>query len=379
MLEFALLCGALIKSCIHLFDSYKGHISPKFCHPNLDQTQARSKAVFCLYSRMVKTFDCIKCGGHHVRTINRNCKMEKDKDTPVDANSQILQELRNLSGRMTQMEDKMEALGSTVSSPARSKTSSMSPQRSPATSQRSQAMRSPEQDLILPSLSTLRQSRSVQEQVDTRICELQGLDKGKFKLQRGGSETIWVKKEVASPHNHVLGGSSKNRVNYDNLTISQWVSGFATIIRDESDLSIKNQMLEYLAEIIEDSHDFGWGLRKARMQCYCVRWRRAELHGTKPKRLTVFSELTLIGRPPYLKVHIVTKSRAPKTNQCHVGIIRKILALIRAIMTLVADCICTFVAIAIHRAKVRHICLKTARKQKTSSQSKTTMKTIAFL
>ena len=81
---------------------------------------------------MVKTFDCIKCGGHHVRPINRNCKMEKDKDTPVDANSQILQELRNLSGRMTQMEDKMEALGSTVSSPARSKTSSMPPQRSPA-------------------------------------------------------------------------------------------------------------------------------------------------------------------------------------------------------------------------------------------------------
>ena len=211
---------------------------------------------------MVKTFDCIKCGGHHVRPINRNCKMEKDKDTPVDANSQILQELRNLSGRMTQMEDKMEALGSTVSSPARSKTSSMSPQRSPATSQRSQAIRSPEQDLILHTLSTLRQSRSIQEQVDTRIRELQGLDKGKFKSQRGGSETIWVKKEVAWPHNHVLGGSSKNRVNYDNLTISQWVSGFATIIRDESDLSIKNQMLEYLAEIMEDSHDFGWAAAK---------------------------------------------------------------------------------------------------------------------
>ena len=156
----------------------------------------------------------------------------------------------------------MEALGSTVSSPARSKTSTLSPQRSPATSQRSQAMHSPEQDLLLPTLSTLRQSRTVQEQVDTRIRELQGLDKGKFKSQRGGSETIWVKKEVAWPQNHVLGGSSKNRINYDNLTISQWVSGFATIIRDESDLSIKNQMLEYLAEIMENSHDFGWAAAK---------------------------------------------------------------------------------------------------------------------
>ena len=70
------------------------------------------------------------------------------------------------------------------------------------------------------------------------------------------------KKEVAWPHNHVLGGSSKNRISYDNLTMSQWVSGFATIVRDESDLSIKNKMLEYLADIMEDSHDFGWAATK---------------------------------------------------------------------------------------------------------------------
>ena len=47
-------------------------------------------------------------------------------------------------------------------------------------------------------------------------------------------------------------------MNYDNLTMSQLVSGFATIIRDESDLSVKNKMLEYLSDIMEDSHDFGW-------------------------------------------------------------------------------------------------------------------------
>ena len=143
---------------------------------------------------MVKTLDCIKCGGNHVRPINRNGKMEKVKDTPVDTNSQILQELKHLSGRMTQMEDKMEALGSTASSPTRSKTSSILPQRSAAVSQRSSAIRSPDEDLLLPTLTTLRQSRALQDQVDTRIRELQGLDKGKFKSQRGGSETVWVKK-----------------------------------------------------------------------------------------------------------------------------------------------------------------------------------------
>ena len=212
---------------------------------------------------MVKTFDCNKCGGHHVRPINRNCKVEKNKDEPMDMNSQILKELKNLSGRMTQMEDKMEAMGSTSSSPVKSNISSLSPQKSPPASQRSRPpIGSPDQDLLLPTLATLRQSRTIQDQVDTRIRELHGIEKGKFKSQRGGSETIWVKKEVAWPHNHVLGGSSKNRVTYDNLTISQWVSGFATIIRDENDLATKNKMLEYLSEIMEDSHDFGWSAAK---------------------------------------------------------------------------------------------------------------------
>ena len=83
---------------------------------------------------MGKTFDCNKCGDHHVRPINRNCRLEKNKDEPMDMKSQILKELKNLSGRMTQMEDRMEALGSTSSSPVKSHTSSLSPpasQRSP--------------------------------------------------------------------------------------------------------------------------------------------------------------------------------------------------------------------------------------------------------
>ena len=128
----------------------------------------------------------------------------------MDMNSQILKELKNLSGRMTQMEDRMEALGSTSSSPVKSHTSSLSPQKSPLTIQRSRpSIGSPDQDLLLPTLATLRQSRTIQNQVDTHIRELQGIEKGKFKSQRGRSETIWVKKGIAWPHNHVLGGGVK--------------------------------------------------------------------------------------------------------------------------------------------------------------------------
>ena len=61
----------------------------------------------------------------------------------------------------------------------------------------------------------------------------------------------------------MLSGNAKSRVTYDNLSLSQWVSGFATIIKDEQDLETKNKMLEYLAEIMEDSHDFGFSAAKA--------------------------------------------------------------------------------------------------------------------
>ena len=56
--------------------------------------------------------------------------------------------------------------------------------------------------------------------------------------------------------------TSKSRVSYDSLSISQWVSGFAMIINDEPDIDVKQNMLEYLSEIMEDSHNFGWGAAK---------------------------------------------------------------------------------------------------------------------
>ena len=86
--------------------------------------------------------------------------------------------------------------------------------------------------------------------------------KGKCKSQHGGSETVFVKKEIPWPQNYILGGSTKSRVSYDNLSISQWVSGFASIIRDKKDLNVKQCMLDYLAEIMDDSHDFGWKTAK---------------------------------------------------------------------------------------------------------------------
>ena len=202
---------------------------------------------------MVKTFDCNNCGGNHPRPINRNCKVGKEEaNATMDTNAQILHELKNLNVRMTTMEQKVHSLDE-QSSPARSSRSTAS--KDPADEQ--------DEELILPMISSLRSSRRIQDEVDDRIKELQMLShKGKCKSQRGGSETVFVKKEIPWPQNYILGGSSKNRVSYDNLSISQWVSGFASIIRDEKDPNVKQCMLDYLTEIMDDSHDFGWKTAK---------------------------------------------------------------------------------------------------------------------
>ena len=47
-------------------------------------------------------------------------------------------------------------------------------------------------------------------------------------------------------------------MSYDSLNWCQWVAGFATIAREEQNVEIKNSMLEYLTEIMEDANHFGW-------------------------------------------------------------------------------------------------------------------------
>ena len=102
-------------------------------------------------------------------------------------------------------------------------------------------------------MNFLKTSKHIQSQVYHRLQELSSIaEKGNFKSQRGGSETLFVAKQVPWPQNKVLEGSSKNRVSYDNLSIYQWISGFSTIAREEGNFEVKNQMLDYLSDIMDD-------------------------------------------------------------------------------------------------------------------------------
>ena len=115
-----------------------------------------------------------------------------------------------------------------------------------------------EDDGVIPTTAFLKTSKGIQSAVDRRLQQLASLnEQGMFRSQRGGQDQIAVKHKIPWPQNHILAGTSKNRVTYDSLSTFQWVSGFCTIIKDESNVATKNAMLEYMSELMEDAQDFG--------------------------------------------------------------------------------------------------------------------------
>ena len=141
-------------------------------------------------------------------------------------------------------------------------------QRSQATHAASAATVNPSpiqlEEVLVPLVAALQGTPHIQAEVDRRLKHLAELNKaGKLKSQRGGNDTVWVKKQVPWPQNFILGGNNKSRMSYDNLSWCQWVSGFAIIAREENNIQTKNAMLDYLSEIMEDANDFSWQSPKA--------------------------------------------------------------------------------------------------------------------
>ena len=140
------------------------------------------------------------------------------------------------------------------------------------------------EEVVTPTTAFLKSSRGIQDAVDRRLQELASLNKrGMFKSKRGGNEQVTVKHKIPWPQNHILVGTSKSRVTYDSLSTFQWVSGFCAIIKDEKYGHIKNHMLEYMSELMEDTHDFGWSSAKGahavllcRMEEGKVNWNMTE-------------------------------------------------------------------------------------------------------
>ena len=77
---------------------------------------------------------------------------------------------------------------------------------------------------FVPSVSLLKTSKDIQQQIDSRLRELeecsfaQGNQKQKLKSKRAGNVDCIVSKKVAWPHDSILGGTTKQSLSYDQLT-----------------------------------------------------------------------------------------------------------------------------------------------------------------
>ena len=67
-----------------------------------------------------------------------------------------------------------------------------------------------------------------------------------------------VKNRIKWPHEYILSGLNKEKVSYDQLSVTQWVAGFGRTMRDELDPEIRQHMLEYMISLMDDANDFSW-------------------------------------------------------------------------------------------------------------------------
>ena len=244
-----------------------------------------------------KYFHCGKCNKKHQRPVGKNCTAEmvpeekfSDLDSSVssvtstddstcgasgksqDTNSLLLQEMKSLSSKMNLMEKRL----ATTEKQLKASTSAYQQDgKSERTKKKVLAVPQPQTseedssdaELLMPSKKFIKEDPKIQQQVKARMEELKHINdrdcQGKFKSQRSTNDDVTVKFKIPWPQNQVLSGSTRSRPSYDQLNVFQWVSGFARIAQDESNIDVKNKMLEYLADLMEDAQDFSWASAKA--------------------------------------------------------------------------------------------------------------------
>ena len=244
-----------------------------------------------------KYFHCVKCNKKHQRPVGKNCTVEmvpeekfSDLDSSLssststdystcgasaksqDTNSLLLQEMKSLSSKMNLMEKRLatteKQLKASTSAYQQNGRSEKSQKKVPAVPQpQTSEEDSSDAELVMPSKKFIKEDPKIRQQVKARMEELKHINdrdcQGKFKSQRSTNDDVTVKFKIPWPQNQVLSGSTRSRPSYDQLNVFQWVSGFARIAQDESNIDVKNKMLEYLADLMEDAQDFSWASAKA--------------------------------------------------------------------------------------------------------------------
>ena len=119
----------------------------------------------------------------------------------------------------------------------------------------------------IPPPSRLREEVRIQNEVQNKLRHLAENVKpgmGKIKSQRGGTVDVFVNHKVRLPREFVLSGQNKDSVTYNQFFWSpiQWMAGFCRTIREESDIKVREHMLDYVTDLLDDGTDF-WSSAKA--------------------------------------------------------------------------------------------------------------------
>ena len=94
--------------------------------------------------------------------------------------------------------------------------------------------------LKIQCLHELRQDLYIQTQVEKRLKDLADsvrIGNCKQKSLRGGSVEVIVPNKIKWPHEYILSGSQKERVSYDQLSITQWMASFCRIMKRRAKFS----------------------------------------------------------------------------------------------------------------------------------------------
>ena len=90
--------------------------------------------------------------------------------------------------------------------------------------------------LTMPNLDSIRQDAYIQSQVDQRLKDLTNPDSTGTKIKSlkggGGPVEVVVQNRVKWPQEFVLLGFKKEIVQYDQLSLVQWVAGYCRILRE---------------------------------------------------------------------------------------------------------------------------------------------------
>ena len=238
---------------------------------------------------------CKKCDERHVPPTGRNCKRAVEdksnnsngtvRDAAVTQTGEgvpdgqqlqwkMLEQLEKVNKRLDKVEDQMAAGGDTQDSLELSNSKFSTPGSTSTVKKCKSKRKVPisidsSSDSDSPSLEVLK-SPQLQKKVDKRIRQLEhssqcsGRDSAcKHKSKRGGNVEVSVKTKVSWPHEPILGGANRQRVNYDQLSLTQWVHGFCQNILDEPSVKRRDAMVAYMGELMEDATGFSWQGAKA--------------------------------------------------------------------------------------------------------------------